>query len=233
MPDPDPAPPAPPVQGAPPAPPAAPPPEPKAVTMSLEAFNQRLQEATASGQKTLLKQVGFETPEALGAVLKVAKDAQQSQLTETQKLQQQIKELEPKVAIATELEPRFIRIVTAQFDALPENVRTAIDDVAKGDAAKRSDMIDVFRKAGMIGPTGASATAATGASGASGASGATGASQHPALANTTNAGNPPPPATTKSKFDEWQELEKTKPTQAQIFYEANRIAIEKSRPAET
>lgn len=195
--------------------------------MPLEAFNLRLREAGESGAKALLKSLGYETPEALGAVLKVAKDTQQASLSETQKLQQTIDELKPKAELADKRGQTLERVVKSQFDALPENVRTAIDDVAKGDAEQRATMMDVFRKAGVIGAQPAGAT------GAPAPNGATGAPQHPALASTSTAGPPPAPASVKSKFDEWQDLEKKNPTMAGIFYDANRLAIEKSRPAET
>jgi hypothetical protein len=224
-----PAPAAPAVVAPPPAPAATAPVTPPApaadsVTLPREAFNQRLRESQAAGQKEFLKTLGFDTPEALSAVLKVAKDAQSASMTEAQRQQAEIDALKPKAALAERLQPAYARMVNSVFDALPESIRTAIDDVAKGDPEQRANMIDVFRKAGMVGGPAATPPAPGATPGAT--------PPHPALATTTPPGAPPPPAASKTAYDTWQELEKSSPTKATIFYDANRVAIEKSRPAD-
>lgn len=211
------------VPSAPPSAPSAPPDE-STVRMSPAALKARLDEERSKGRAALLKEFGFEKHGDLAAVLKAAKDAEDAKLSEMDRLRKQLDEYKPKVERLSALEQRVASMVDAQFSALPENIKSAIDGVANGDPEERLRMIDVFRKAGMLNPSQPVSTAQPIATPASPAA-------LPApLANT--AGQPPPrPAPVKTKFDEWQDLLKTNPVGASIFFRSNKAAIEASRPA--
>ena len=104
-----------------------------------------------------MKELGFEKPEDLKAALKLARDAQDKDLSELEKAKKSIAEYEPKAARTEHLEKLVAGFVEQQFGALPENVRDAIDEVAKGNPEERLRMIGVLRKAGVIAEGGSAA----------------------------------------------------------------------------
>lgn len=207
------------------APPVAPAPSDKGeeIRLSSRELQKRLEETRDAARTRFLKDLGFEKPDDLKAVLKAAKDAEDAKLSEIERLRKQAEEYKPRADRAAALEKQLATIVESQFNELPDNVRSAIDDVANGNAEERLRMMDVFRKSGLLkSPVSAQAPNAAPAQAP--------AAPPPPAANT--AGAPPPkPAAVKSKFDEWRDLEATNPVMASIFYTANKRDIDKSRPA--
>jgi len=199
--------------GDPPAPATKPadPPAPAAISLTNEQLKQRLDESKASGTKALLKELGFESPDAAKAALKTLKDLQTAQLTEAEKAAARIKELEPTAARAATLEGTLAKLVEGQFSRLPEAAQKAIDAVAQGNAEKRLELMTVLEASGGLAP----ATPAP----------------KPAPATVTPSPAPAPANGVKSKFDEWQEHMKTSPLLGDLFYQNNARAIESSRPA--
>jgi hypothetical protein len=212
----------PPSPATPPAPPSsAPVPSgPALVSMTSEQLAQRLREAESSAEKKFLKSVGFEKATDLKAILKLAKDQADADLSDKEKLERQVAELTSKAAKADALEAWKNAAVEEQFNALPETTRVLIDEDAKGDADERIRMMRIARKLGMLAPP------------------APGTKEPPVTppalkppANTAPPPNAPPSKSAPTKWDEYQALEKKNPMQASIFYSSHKHAILASKPA--
>lgn len=207
----------PPAPGTPPpapAPPAAG--EPAEVRMTSDALKARLADERAKERKSWLKEHGFADEEAFKSHLKVSKELADAKLSEDERVKKQLKELEPKAARADLLEARMKKDVETRFAALPEDVQKRIDAEADGDWEKR----DAFMR--VLGPA-ASA-------------GATAATEKPkaaAPANTTTAPPAPPNTTAPTAFEKYQELQKTDPMGASIFFSCNQLEIQRTTPAPT
>ncbi len=200
------------------APAAAAAPAIESITLPKDAFDERLAKAASAAERKFLKDLGFDKPEDAKAALGKLRTLEDAQKTDRERLEGRIKELEPKASRADVLSKRFEATVTAEFNALDEKVRTAIDKLADGDADKRYEQMEFLRASGLLGATAAAPAAAPPAS---------------APKTTGPAGGPPPPANgAKSKFDEWSALREKNPVQASIFFRTNRAAIEASRPAD-
>lgn len=200
------------------APPAAPPAGGNAstpISMTSEQLKNRLDETRTAAETKLLKSLGFDKTTDAAEFLKKAKELQQSQLTEQEKLQNSVKELEPKAKRADALEQQLTALVDEQFAALPEAARTAIDTVANGNAEKRLEMMRVMRASGLLGAAPPAPAAPAGP------------------ATSAPPANPPTPAGSRTKFDEWQDLEKdpNKRVISSIFYNSHKAEIERARPA--
>ncbi len=201
--------------GTPPAPPA-----PAKVEMTSDALTARLSEERAKGSAAariaVLKELGIEDTKDGKALLTAAKARADAELTETQRLTKALEELTPRAKRAEALEKQLESLVAVQFDALPEGTRSAIDEVAQGNAEERLRMIGVFRKAGFLDAP-VSPPAAT--------------PKTPPI--TTSPGSPPKPGGTATKFDEWQShIKSGNQIAADMFFQFNRAAIEQSRPAD-
>lgn len=192
--------------------------DPVTISMPSDAFKERLGKEREKERTAMLKELGFDKPEDIKAALKIAQDAKDRDLSELQKAQKALKETEPKAQRADHLEKLVAGFVEEQFGALAENVREAIDEVAKGNPEERLRMIGVMRKAGVIG-----APAATGA-----------AAPPPPKTLAQNGATPPAPTpkTGPTAFQRFAELEQNDPLRARIFYDANRVEIEKTRTSE-
>lgn len=200
--------------GEPPAPKPADPPAPAAISLTNEQLKQRLDESKASGTKAVLKSLGFESEDAAKAALKTLKDLQTAQLTDAEKRDARIKELEPLATRATALEGTLAKLVEGQFSRLSEAAQKAIDAVAQGNAEKRLELMTVLEASGGLTPAAPP-----------------GPAPKPAPASITPSPAPAPAAGVKTKFDEWQELQKTNSLLGDLFFTQNQRAIEASRPA--
>lgn len=191
------------------------------VSMPSSALKSRLDEERAKARGAVLKELGFEKVADVQAILKAAKDRQDAELSEVERLKKQLGEVAPKVDRLTVLEQRYAAMVEERFASLPESVRTAIDDVASGNAEERMRMIEVFRKSGLLGAQQPSAPSAPATPPVA-----------PVPTPARNGATPPapPPAGTRSKYDEFRALDAKSPMAAAIFYAANKREIEASRP---
>lgn len=193
---------------------------PAKVEMTSDALTARLAEERAKGsaaaRAALLKDLGIEDAKDGKALLAAAKAKADAELSEAQRLAKTIEELTPKAKRAEALEKQLEALVAVQFDALPEGTRAAIDEVAQGNAEERLRMIGVFRKAGFIDAPAPPAAEKT---------------KLPAA--TTSPASPPKAGTAQTKYDEWQAFVTAgRQTAADLFFQYNRSAIEKSRPAD-
>lgn len=196
----------------PPAAPAPPAPVVAKVELTSEQLTQRLTESGASASKRLLKSLGFESEDAAKAALGKLKDLETASLTEKEKLERQIADLTPKVQRGDAAHARLSALVDAQFKALPEAVQAAIDATAKGDPDKRLDAMAIVAAAQGAAPPAS-------------------APPKPAPVNLTPSPAPAPATGVRTKFDEWQEHQKTSPMLGDLFYNQHQRAIELSRPA--
>lgn len=183
---------------------------PRRVELPLDAFNKRLADARDSGVKEALKALGVEKIEDAKALLDFAKQAKDAQKTEFEKLQDQIKALEPKAQKAEAYEKLVADMVTAQFEGLPDAAKAAIDKVANGDPQERLRMMNVMRDAGLLNP---------------------GPPKPPAPANAAPASAPPSPAPARTAWDEYQDLKQKSSVLGSVYYETHKAEIERTRPA--
>lgn len=188
--------------------------DPATVSMPSDAFKARLDETAAKGQAKLLKKYGFEKETDLEAALAAAKALQAEKLTETEKRDARIKELEPQAAKATVLEQRFAAMIDEQFRALPESVQTAIDKTANGDASKRDEAMSMLRASGLL--NAAPVTAA--------------APVQPAP-KTVAPSPAPTPSGAQTKFQEWEAMRERNPMLGAMFFQTHQHEIEATRPA--
>jgi hypothetical protein len=214
-------------QGAPPAggEPPAPPPEPAkpaVLTFTNEAFNKRLEEERASNEAkfraSFLKELGVEKLEDAKTRIAAAQKLEQDKLSETEKLNLRIKELEPHQATAERVGTRFKALVDGEFGKLPEAAQKAIDEHAGGDAEKRFDMIELMRKSGALEALSKGAVPPE-------------PPKPPGPANSGPGTPPPPPSGTPTKFEEWQAMKGRNPVMGDIFYNNHQREIERTRPA--
>jgi hypothetical protein len=180
--------------------------------MTSAQLKARLDEATASGASKLLKELGVEKADSLREALKAVREGEAAKLSEKEKLEARIKELEPHEGRAKALGASLTAIAEEQFAALPENVQKAIDAEAAGDPEKRLALMRVLRAAG-----GAMATTPA-------APGVT-----PPV--TTAPSPAPAPAAGATKFTEWEAMRARSPMLGDIFYQTHSREIERTRPA--
>lgn len=207
-------------EGAPPASGEPPKEAPKvaSITLTNEALNARLAEERESHEKKLrasfLKDLGVEKFEDAKSRIAAAQKLEQESLTELEKRDRRIKELEPFQTSAERVTTRFKTIVDDQFGKLPEAAQKAIDEHAGGDAEKRFDMIELMRKSGALEALGKAAEPPKGT---------------PPISSGPNP--PPPPGSAPSAFQVWEQKRAQSPMAADIYYQANQREIERTRPA--
>lgn len=196
----------PPAQGTPPESPDAGPPA---------WLAPRLAEAKKTKERELLTELGVASLAEGKAKLAKAAEAEQASMTEKERAEARIKELEPKAQQADEFKALFGQLVEGQFSALPEQARNAIDAVANGDPKQRWASMQLLASAGMqLAP--APTTAPTGT---------------PAVAlpvktpaTTVPAGTPlapPRSSTPQSVHQQWEQLNATDPVGASVFRRLN------------
>jgi hypothetical protein len=189
------------------------------VKMPSEAFKKRLDEASQSERKRLLKEFGFESLEDGKRALRLFKEMQDATLTEQQRIAKELDELKPRASKAEKraekLAAKLTAIVEEQFNALPDAAREAIDEIAEGDPEERLKLITAMRKAGLVG-------------------GETPLPSKASEASTTTAttGGAPKQAPPGTKYTEWQELSRRSQTLGDLFYQNHVHEIERDRPAQ-
>ena len=213
MPDPEPA--TTPAATVPPVvpPPATPPTAaPETVSMTSAQLKQRLDEATAAGASKLLKELGVDKADSIREALKLVREGEQAKLSEKEKLEARIKELEPHATTATQQAALIKELADEQFASLAEPVQQAIDKTAAGDPQKRLDAIRIFRAMQGAQPAAPAAPGVT--------------------PPTTTAPSPAPtPAGGVTKFQEWESMRARSPMLGDIFYQSHQREIERTRPA--
>jgi len=200
---------------APPAP-AAQPAGPAPVSLTSEQLAQRLAESRNSGSSALLKELGFDKADDAKAALAKLKKLEADSLSEKEKLEKRIKELEPQVVAGTTTAELLKAVVEEQFAALPAHVQAAIDADAKGDSAKRFAAMKLIKAASAPDPNAPPAPPPV-----------------PPKPAPASLGTPPapPPAGGQTKFQEWESMKSRAPMLGDIFYRNNQAEIERTRPS--
>lgn len=192
------------------------------VELSSDALKQRLADERKAAERQLLAKWGAEKPEDLDAKLKKLSELETAQLSEKERAEKLIAELTKQAESGNRNTAIAVDAVQELFDALPETAKVAIDELQPASPAERLKFIRAFRKLAPV--TSASA-------GASSASTVTAAPAPPApVPASTSSGAPAPKPGGKTPYQEYEDLKAHKPQAAGFFYQANRAAIEASRP---
>jgi hypothetical protein len=188
--------------------------------MTPDAFATRLRSERDAGVKAMLSSLGIETPEALKSALTKAREVEQAQMTEAQRVQAKLAELEPKAKGYDEARTVLAETVSADLAALPANVRAFIESTTPDDPVARRRALNAARANGLM-PTGANPAApATPA-----------APPNPATTIAPAGPTTPKPAGTLTTYEQWNDLkQRGQSARAAQFYSANRKAIEATRP---
>ena len=186
-------------------PPAPPTPAPETVSMTSEAFKARLQEERGKGVKALLKELGLDKPEDLKSAYEKLKTMEAEKLSEFERIG---KELEAAKK-GSEEGLRYQKIAKDLFDEqwakLPENVRADIEAEA-GDSF--DERLKLARFAAKLTPP-----------------------SKPAPVSKNETKPAPEPKPVKTAHERYQDLLKADPLGASFFLNANRVAVEETRPA--
>lgn len=174
----------------------------------------RLAEAKKTQERELLAELGVTTRAEAKAKLEKAAEAERASMTEKERADARIKELEPKAQQADEFKALFGQLVEDRFSALPEQARVAIDNVAEGDPKQRWASMQLLASAGMqFGSTSALTTGAPAVT-----------PQPKPPATTVPPGTPQAPprsSTPQSVQEKWQQLNETDPVGASVFRRLN------------
>lgn len=194
-----------PVEASPAAtPPTADPPVEKLVSMPTEAFTKRLAQESEKAAKALLKELGVTSKEEIATLLKSKREADDKELSESQRLKKSLDEVTPKAARAEKLESHLKDLLQERMDALSPEVRALIDEEAGDSIEEKLRLVRILGKAAPAKP-GLAAPA-------------------------TNAAAPAPTPTpaAKTAFERW--TEKPEGHLKSLFYSMNTAEIERTRP---
>lgn len=207
----------PPAQEAPPA---------NLVSLTSEALKQRLEEERTKGGNRLLKELGYEKADDLKKVLELAKQLENEKLSATERLTKELEEAKKGSDRAKTLEKLAQGLFEEQWSGLPDKVRETIEKAAGDSFDERVRLLGVMKTAGLLGS--AAPIENKGTSSAEQPKG------KPAPAN-AGAAPPAPPSGggVRTKWDEYVALAEKNQAVADIFLQANRFEIDKSRPADT
>lgn len=199
----------PPAQPPAPAPPASPQPPPAAAGHQPDPgwLGPRLDQARRSGQSELLRELGVEKPEDLRAKLDQLTALENEKLTEQERVQKRLGELEPQAQKALRYEAVIKERAASELAGLSESQRAAVQKIAGEDAASVLSAIDTLK------PTWAAQAAPT-----------NGATEQPASGDAKPADTAPartaPGDTSTSPPDHkarYEDLKKTNPVQAAYY----------------
>jgi hypothetical protein len=180
----------------------------------------RLRRSEEAARKAILKELGVENPKDAKAALDAYKAVQEANKSELQKAQERAAALEAKANERDQYRSAVEAQAAADLASLSPEQRAAVEALAGDDPLKVSTAIRALRPtwAAPAAPGNPSAPAAP--------------APMAAPANTAAPAAAPRPTSPKSKWDEFQELERTNPRAAGIFHTLNQRAIEASRPAQ-
>jgi len=174
-------------------------------------------------KKELLKELGVEDVKDAKAALAAFKADQEAKKSDLQKAQERAASLETAAKERDLYKTHVEASSKASLAALTEAQRAAVTRLAGDDPLRIADAIDVLRPtwaaAAPAGTTGAPAPVAP-------------PPPAPAPANTAPPAGAPPPATQRTKHDEYTALKNEGKRQAaDLFYQVNKLEIERTRPA--
>lgn len=180
----------------------------------------RLRRSEEAARKAILKELGVENPKDAKAALDAYKAVQEANKSELQKAQERAAALEAKANERDQYRSAVEAQAAADLASLSPEQRAAVEALAGDDPLKVSTAIRALRPtwAAPAAPGNPSAPAAP--------------APMAAPANTAAPAAAPRPSSPKSKWDEFQDLDRSNPRAAGLFYSLNKLAIEASRPAQ-
>lgn len=199
---------------------------PNVRSMPADEFNKRLAEAAAAGEKKALAALGVDKPDDLKARLARLKELEDAQLSDKERTEKKLAELQALAEAGKSVSSVAEDAVKELYDALPEHIRAAVDELKPKNAEERLKYVRAFRKAGLTSAPLGNQPASQEPSAASQPA------APPAPAAPANSGVAPgaPKPASRTKLDEYQELSAKNPYAAGAFYQANKAAIEAARP---
>lgn len=181
----------------------------------------RLRRSEEAARKAILKELGVENPKDAKAALDAYKADQEAKKSELQRAQERAAALEAAAAERDQYRSAVEAQAAADLATLTPEQRAAVESLAGDNPLKVSNAIRALR------PTWAAPATASVAPTAPAAP-----APMAAPANTAAPAAAPRPTSPKSKWDEFQELDRSNPRAAGLFYSLNKLAIEASRPAQ-
>lgn len=197
-------------------------------SMPAAEFNKRLAEAQAAGEKKALAAFGADKPEDVKARLARLKELEDEKLSDKDRMEKKLAELQALADARKSVSSVADDAVKELYDALPEQIRRAVDELNPKNAEERFKYVRAFRNAGL-----AAAAASTTQTTPTGQQPQTSPPPLAAPAAPANSGAAPgaPKPATRTKLDEYNELAAKNTYAAGAFYQANKAAIEAARPA--
>jgi hypothetical protein len=182
-------------------------------------LKQRIEQNSKSTQAKFLKDLGVTTIEEAKAKIEAAKKLEDDKKSEIQRVQDQLKALEPEAEKAKRLETTVTAYAAREMGALTEAQKTTIIGLAGEDPAKQLETIEKLKAGGLLAappPAPAATTAAP-----------AGKQSVPAPVSTTGAGGAPTPASPTSPDHKavYEKLRDTNPMAAAHYALRNEKAI--------
>lgn len=113
---------------------------------------ERIKQAKDAATRDLLRQLGFENPDAAVAAVNDLKKRQDAEKTETQRLTEENAALKVTAAKVTEYESVIRAQAEVELAKIPEAQRLAITELAGADPVKQVKALEKMRAAGMFAP---------------------------------------------------------------------------------
>jgi hypothetical protein len=188
---------------------------PAKVDMTSDQLRARLGEERSAGQRELLKRFKFEKPEDLEARLKRLDDIEKANLSEKERVDKRIQELEPQAQRAKTLEERASREFERRIANLQDEKKAKLLEKAGDSLDKRLEYLDLLEDMGTLASTTATTTTTA-----------------PPPATTAGGTGAPRPTAAMTSFEQYEDIKKRMGTLAgEIFYRKNELDIERTRPA--
>lgn len=198
--------------------------------MSSEALSKRLADEADRAQRKLLKQLGFEKASDAEAFAAAARAAADEKRTELERLTLQLAEAQKGTARAKELEDVVTRLTSSELARLPEKVRAVVVAKHPDNPQAQITLVETMREMGLLEanpqpPSPPAAPAQTGTTPVSAAPAAP--------ANNGSTAPAPQPQQARTAYEMFIAKKSTDKFGADLFYQANKSAIEASRPADS
>lgn len=186
-------------------------------SMSPEAFKARLAEERAAGERATLKKLGVDKTEDAKARIEQAVKLEQERMSEQEKLQARISDLEPRAKAAEAYRLELEEQAKAAFESLPPSLQNMIAATAGDDHLARAKAIRAAQASGVLSAFSTPSPVE--------------APKVPSPATTVAPGGPSPTvmASEKTAYDKWVDLKAKSPVLAAQFYSRNARAIESTK----
>lgn len=198
------------------------------VSMSSEALSKRLTDERERAQRQLLKELGVEKLSDLRTAVESGRKAEDANRTEMERLNLQVAESAKVKDEAARLRATVASLVDSELGRLPEKVRETIKSQSDDPQAQLA-LVNVMRSAGLL--DGAPVVAQPPAPAATEHTAPAVPAAPAAPANNGAVSPAPQPQQARTPYEIFIAKQSTDKFGADLFYQANKTAIEASRPA--